>query len=81
MDAEHGHRFFRSWLPLAREAGPYVTVFLAMILVVTTWWLVGHLTDCVEQNRLMTTRIVEQQRQHSEQLALLWRCPPAPAPR
>jgi hypothetical protein len=73
------HKWFTSWLPLAREATPFMTVFLAVILVVSTYWLVGHLTACVDRNRLMTDKLLTQQQEfHRELMACLAHCPPRP---
>jgi hypothetical protein len=71
------HKWLTSWLPLAREATPFMTVLLAVILVVSTYWLVGHLTDCVNRNRLLTDKLLTQQQEfHRELLACLAHCPP-----
>jgi hypothetical protein len=71
------HKWFTSWLPLAREATPFMTVLLAVILVVSVWWFVHKLEDCVERNRVMTDRLlVQQETFHRELMACLAHCPP-----
>ena len=73
--SEDSHRWFSSWVPLATAAGPFMTVALAFILVITTYWLVGHLTECVERNRDLTDRMLEHQKVYTAQLERLAHCP------
>lgn len=72
-----GHRWFTSWLPLAKEAGPFLTVCLAAILVITTWWLVSKIDDCVERNRMLSdTLVAKQESMYQHILLRLANCQP-----
>lgn len=82
MDAEQGHRFFRSWLPLAREAGPFVTLLVVVAMIISTWWFAGWLRDCADRNRLLADKLVTQQETFQREVLLrLAHCPPTGAPR
>lgn len=79
MSPESGHRWFSSWLPFAREAGPFMTLVMAVILVISTWWFAGWLRECADRNRLLGERLVQQQeRFHGEIMLHLSRCAQAP---
>jgi hypothetical protein len=52
---------------------------MAVILVVSVWWFVHKLEDCVDRNRLMTDKLLSQQHEfHRELMACLAHCPPRP---
>ena len=77
MSPESGHRWFTAWLPMAREAGPFVTLLLAIALVVSLWWGIGILRECVRHNRELGAKLVAQQEKfHTELVLRLAHCPP-----
>ena len=76
---ESTSRWYQTLLPIATAGGPILTLALALMLVVTVWWLVGNLRDCVDRNRLLGERLVTQQETfHRELLVHLQRCQPHP---
>jgi hypothetical protein len=73
----------KSWLntlmPLFREAGPVMTLAMAIMLAVSTYWFAGWLRDCADRNRILATELVTQQKEfHAEVLLRLAHCPPRP---
>jgi hypothetical protein len=77
MSPQEGHKWFTSWLPLAVQAGPFMTLVMAVILVITTWWLAGWLRECADRNRLLGDKLITQQQAfHAEVMLRLAHCPP-----
>jgi len=48
---ESTSRWYQTLLPIAQSGGPVLTIFLLVTLVVSLWWLIGTLHDCVDRNR------------------------------
>jgi hypothetical protein len=64
-------------LPLAVQAGPVMTLAMACMLVISSWWFAGWLRECADRNRLLATELVTQQKEfHAEVLLRLAHCPP-----
>ena len=77
MLPQEGHKWFTSWLPLAVQAGPFLTVGLGVIMCVSLYWMNGWLSDCIAHNRQMAAQLVNQQKEfHSEILTRFIHCPP-----
>lgn len=75
-DAKH---WYDALLPMARQGGPVLTIFLLIALVVSLWWLIGTLHDCVDRNRLLGERLVEQQQRfYQDVMVRLVHCKPGP---
>ena len=55
--SDEAHRWFTSWLPLAVQAGPVLTLAMAVILTISIWWMNGWLTVCIDRNREMAAQL------------------------
>jgi hypothetical protein len=68
----------KSWLntlmPLAREAGPVMTLAMAIMLVISSWWFAGWLRECADRNRVLATELVSQQKEFHHEMRLLINC-------
>jgi hypothetical protein len=74
-DAKHWYDFF---LPLAERGGPLLTLLLGLILLVSLWYGLRVLRECVTHNRLLNERILTQQQAFYQELRLaLVHCQPA----
>ena len=75
-------RWLQTLLPVLREGGPILTLGLAVVMSFSLWWMSGWLTDCIEHNRQLGQRLVDEQHTfRAEILARLAHCPPVQAPR
>jgi hypothetical protein len=75
-EARHWYDFF---LPLAERGGPILTLLLGMILLVSLWYGLRVLRECVVHNRMLNERLITQQEKfHQDLLLRLAHCPPAP---
>lgn len=79
MLPDHAKGWLQTLLPLAREAGPVMTLVMAVMLVVSSWWFAGWLRECTDRNRVLGTQLVTQQEKfHAEILLHLSRCAKSP---
>ena len=79
MSLDKAKSWLNTLLPLAREAGPVLTLAMAVMLVISSWWFAGWLRECADRNRLLGERLVQQQeRFHTEIMVHLSRCAQAP---
>ena len=76
QDAKHWYDFF---LPVAQQGGPILTLALTVVLIVSSWYGLGVLRDCVQHNRQLNEKILAQQATFYQELRLLLaRCDHAP---
>jgi hypothetical protein len=74
--ARHWYDFL---LPIAQQGGPVLTLALTMVLIVSSWYGLGILRDCVAHNRQLNEKILAQQANfYTELRLLLARCDHAP---
>ena len=79
MSLDNAKSWLNTLLPLAREAGPVLTLTMAVMLVISTYWFAGWLRECADRNRVLGERLVTQQeRFHGEIMLHLSRCAQAP---
>lgn len=78
-DVKHWYDFL---LPVAEKGGPLLTLALAIILVLSTWYGLWALRECVVHNRALAAQMLSDQRVFRQDLLLaLAHCPPVQAPR
>ena len=72
-------RWLQILVPLVQQGGPILTLGLAVVMCASLYWMSGWLTDCIEHNRQLGQRLVDEQHTfRAEILARLAHCPPAP---
>ena len=77
--SEAGHRWLKTWLPVAQSGGPFLTLGLAVVMCVSVWWFAGWLRECVDHNRELAAQLVTQQQAfHAEMRLSLVHCQPKP---
>jgi hypothetical protein len=77
MSLDNAKGWLHTLMPLMREAGPFMTLSMAVILAISTWWFAGWLRECADRNRVLATELVSQQKEfHAEVLMRLANCPP-----
>ena len=76
-EPEQVSRWYQALYPMAEKGGPLLTLFLALVMLVSLWWLNGWVNICVERNRALAEKILTQQQTFYQELRLqLAHCPP-----
>jgi len=76
MNPESTTRWYDALLPIAQRGGPVLSLFLLVALIISVWWLVGWMHDCVNRNRELTEKLLSTQQAFYQELRIvLARCP------
>jgi hypothetical protein len=71
-------RWYQALLPILQAGGPVLTLLLGIILVVSLWYGLHVLKECVAHNRLLNERLLTQQQAMYQEMRLaLAHCTPA----
>jgi hypothetical protein len=77
-EPEQVSRWYSIFYPMAQQGGPLLTLLLGIILVVSLWYGLRVLKECVVHNRQLNERLITQQEKfHQDVLLRLAHCPPA----
>jgi hypothetical protein len=78
LGPERASGWIGTLLPLAREGGPILSLFLFIIGSATVWYLLGALDRAVVRNHVLVERLLTQQAEHRAEILRYVHCTPQP---